>query len=258
MGLIDSHCHLTFAGLREQVAAVLQRAAAAGVGEVITVACDLADATAALALSELYKQVHVIAGVHPHEAAKVPHDWAQRLTELVRRNDVYAVGEIGLDYHYDFSDRRSQSAVFRRQLEIATGAGKPVVVHCREAHSDVLAHLRDFPGLRGVVFHCFSGSLAEAAELWERGYWISLTGVVTFKRSDELRRAAREAPADRLMIETDAPFLSPEPLRNQRPNEPALLVHTAGCVARQRGMDLTDLAALVTANTRRFFSLPTA
>jgi len=258
MRLIDSHCHLTFGGLREQVEAVLQRAADAGVAEVVTVATDLDDAVAALALSEQHPSVHVAAGIHPHEAAKVTGDWDERLLDIVRRGNVYAVGEIGLDYHYDFSDRQSQIRVFRRQLEIATGVGKPVVVHCREAHPDVLTHLRDFPGLRGVVFHCFSGSVVEAEELWERGYWISLTGVVTFKRSAELRQVAKEAPADRLMIETDAPFLSPEPVRNQRPNEPALLVHTAACVARQLGMELTVLAALLTANTRRFFSLPVA
>lgn len=256
MHLIDSHCHLTSRDLADQIEAVLQRAADAGVAEVITVASDLSDAAAAIALSERHRQVHVVAGVHPHEAASVPGDWDLRLEELARRDDVHAVGEIGLDYHYDFSDRPSQARVFRRQLEIAVGIGKPVVIHCREAHRDVLAHLREVPGLPGVVFHCFSGSLVEAEELWERGYWISLTGVVTFRRSDELRRVASGAPADRLMIETDAPFLSPEPVRNRRPNEPAFLTYTAVCIARELGMTLASFAALVTANTRRFFSLP--
>jgi TatD DNase family protein len=254
--LIDSHCHLTFDGLREHVEAVIERAAAAGVAEIITVATDLADAERALALSQQFTSVRVIAGVHPHEAGKVDPAWDEKLSAIASRDDVFAVGEIGLDYHYDFSDRQSQSRVFRRQLEIAAQAGKPVVIHCREAHRDVMAALGDYPSVPGVVFHCFSGTRAEAAEIWDRGYWTSLTGVVTFKRSDELRVVAGLAPADRLMLETDAPYLSPEPMRNIRPNEPAYLIHTAACIAVQRGISPTDLASLTTANTRRFFSLP--
>ncbi|HVP13771.1 MAG TPA: TatD family hydrolase [Phycisphaerae bacterium] len=254
--LIDSHCHLTFDGLREQVDAVIERAAAAGVAEIVTVATDLADAEKALALSQQYPSVRAIAGIHPHEASKVREGWDKELLALIKRDDVFAVGEIGLDYHYDFSDPQSQSRIFRRQLEIAAEAAKPVVVHCREAHRDAMAALADFPTLPGVAFHCFSGTAAEADEIWDRGYWISLTGVVTFKRSDGLRAVARLAPADRLMVETDAPYLSPEPLRNIRPNEPAYLIHTVACIAVQRGISSTELASLTTANTRRFFSLP--
>lgn len=254
--LIDSHCHLTFDGLREQVGPVIERAAAAGVIGCITVAQDLADAERALALSAEYPSVHVAAGIHPHEAGKVANGWDDALCEIARRKEVLAVGETGLDYHYDFSDRASQMRVFRRQLEIAVEVAKPVVIHCRQAHGDALAVLADYPRLTDVVFHCFSGTRAEAREIVERGYYTSLTGVVTFKKSDELRLVARMLPADRLLIETDAPYLSPEPVRRVRPNEPALLVHTAACVARQRGMPLSDFGALTTANTRRFFGLP--
>lgn len=254
--LIDSHCHLTFTELHEQVAEVIERAAAAGVSDLITVATDLADAQRALALAERYPAVHVAAGIHPHEAAKMPEGWDESFLAVVRRDDVKAVGEIGLDYHYTFSDRQSQSRVFRRQLEIAAAVDKPVVIHSREAQADVMAALRDYPGLPGVVFHCFSGSSAEADEILDRGYWLSFTGVVTFKKSDELRLVARLVPADRFMIETDAPYLSPEPFRKVRPNEPAMLIHTAACIAAQRGMDPAELAAVVTNNTQRFFSLP--
>jgi TatD DNase family protein len=254
--LIDSHCHLTVDGLREQVDAVIERATIAGVAEILTVATDLADAGRALELSRRYPSVRVGAGVHPHQAGKVAPGWDAELRAIAGRADVFAVGEIGLDYHYDFSDRPSQALVFRRQLAIAKEIGKPIIVHCRGAHRDVMAALDEYTPLPGVVFHCFSGNLAEAAELWSHGYWISLTGVVTFKRSDELRSVARLTPFDHLMIETDAPYLSPEPLRNIRPNEPAFLVHTATCIASQRSMSFSELARLLTANTRRFFSLP--
>jgi len=254
--LIDSHCHLTFDGLHKQVGAVMDRAMTAGVAESITVAENVEDANRALALSAEYPGVHVVAGIHPHGAAKVQNDWDIALLEIVQREDVYAVGEMGLDYHYDYSDRASQMRVFRRQLEIAMGVGKPVVIHCREALGDTIATLAEFPALAGVVFHCFTGSEAEAREILDQGYWLSLTGVVTFKKSAELRQVAEMMPADRLMIETDAPYLSPEPMRQVRPNEPALLVHTAACVAEQRRMSLSDLAAQTVANTRRFFSLP--
>lgn len=254
--LIDSHCHLTFDALRGQVEAVLTRAAAAGVSQCITVATDLADADRALALSSAHRAVHVAAGIHPHESGKVSGDWDAALLEIVRRDDVFAVGEMGLDYHYDFSPREDQLRVFRRQLQIATDVAKPVVIHCREAQADALAVLADFPKLAGVVFHCFTGALAEAVEILERGYWISLTGVVTFKKSEELREVARTLPADRLMVETDAPYLSPVPVRGVRPNEPAHVVHTAACIAQERRMSLSALSALATANTRRFFSLP--
>lgn len=256
MKLIDSHCHLTFDGLHERVDQVVQRARDAGVGELVTIATDMADARRALALSERLSCVHVAAGIHPHEASKVPPSWEADLLETVRRDDVYAVGETGLDYHYDFADRDAQTRVFRRQLEIASEVEKPVVIHCREAQADALAILAGFDGLRGVVFHCFTGTEPQAAEILERGHWISLTGVVTFKRSDDLRRVAKMIPEDRLMLETDSPYLSPEPVRRVRPNEPAHLVHTARCIAEQRGMGLSELAELTTANTRRFYTLP--
>jgi TatD DNase family protein len=254
--LIDSHCHLTSEGLREQVGAVLERAAAAGVTTCLTVAQDLADAEQALALAAAHPQVRVAAGIHPHVAAKAPADWADKLHAVTARADVCAVGETGLDYHYDFSDRASQMRAFRGQLEIATAVGKPVIIHCREAFADVMTTLAEYPRLPGVVFHCFSEGEAEARELLERGYHLSLTGVVTFKNAAALRQVAKTVPADRLMLETEPPYLSPEPVRKIKPNEPALMVHTAVCVAKERGLTLEQLASLTTANARRFFKLP--
>jgi TatD DNase family protein len=200
--------------------------------------------------------VHVACGIHPHQAGEAREGCDSALHSFARRDDVYAVGEMGLDYHYDFADRPTQARIFRSQLEIATDVQKPIVIHCREAHDDVMATLTDFPKLARVVFHCFTGTLGEAREILDRGYWLSLTGVVTFKRSDELRKVAMLLPEDQLMIETDSPYLSPEPLRSVRPNEPAHLIHTAACIAKARDISIERLAELTTANTRRFFSLP--
>lgn len=253
--LFDSHCHLTYDGLRERIDNVVDRAAAVGVARLVTIATDLADAERAFALAARFSAIRVAAGIHPHEATKALPGWDVRLRDIVARPDVVAVGETGLDYHYDFSDRASQQRVFRRQLELACETAKPVVIHCREAHADTLAALADYPALTRVVFHCFTGSTSEADAILTRGYWISLTGVVTFKKSNELRDVARLLPADRFMIETDAPYLSPEPFRNVRPNEPCHLVHTAACIARARGESPADLAARTTRNACTFFGI---
>ncbi|MBX3396641.1 MAG: TatD family hydrolase [Phycisphaerae bacterium] len=254
--LIDSHCHLTSEALFPTVHAVIHRAVDAGVTEFVTIATDLEDAVKAIALSDKYRPVHVVAGVHPHEAGKTVDGWDARLLDIARRDDVFGVGEMGLDYHYDFSDRAAQHRVFRRQLEIAVEVGKPVVIHSRDAHSDVMEILRDIAPTSGAVFHCFTGTRGEADDILDAGYWLSLTGVVTFRRSDGLREIARSLPADRIMVETDSPYLSPEPVRNVRPNEPVTVVHTAACIAQVRGISAEELAALATANTRRFFRLP--
>jgi TatD DNase family protein len=256
--LIDSHCHLTSDDLYGGIDGVIARAAAAGVRQMVTIATDAADARRALALSARFANVHVACGVHPHEADRSTAGWDSQLWDLVRRPEVLAVGETGLDYHYDFSERAAQQRVFRRQLEIAADVHKPVIIHCREAHVDTLAALRDAHVEADVVFHCFTGSEGEAREILDAGYWISLTGVVTFKKSEGLRAVARLIPPERLMMETDCPYLSPEPLRNVRPNEPARLVHTARCIAEARGLTIDQLAELTTGNARRFFSMPDA
>lgn len=254
--MLDSHCHLTSKDLLPQIGPVLTRARAAGVAGFVTIATDLADAEAALSLARNHPDIHAVCGIHPHQAGEAPPDWDRRLLEVAKREDVFAVGEMGLDYHYDFADRATQKRVFERQLQIAAEVGKSVVIHCREAHEDVLSTLANCGKPPNVVFHCFTGTEAEASQILERGFWISLTGVVTFKRSDELRRVARLIPEDRLMIETDSPYLSPEPVRSVRPNEPAHLPHTAACIAKERGLPLEDLVRITIANTRRFFNLP--
>ncbi len=253
--LFDSHCHLTSDALREYADDVIARALAVGITRFVTIATDLADSARAFELAARHDGVHVAAGIHPHEAGRCESGWDARLHEIVTRTDVVGVGETGLDFHYDFADRSVQERVFRRQLELAVAARKPVIIHCREAHGDTLAILAEFPAVSRVVFHCFTGTAQQANEILDRGYWISLTGVVTFKKSQELRSVARMLPADRFMLETDSPYLTPEPFRSVRPNEPCHMIHTAACIARERGIEPAALAAQATENTLRFFNL---
>ncbi len=256
MTWIDSHCHLTSDALYEQVDAVIERGLAAGIERFVTIATDLEDAAKADALAKAHGCVEIVTGIHPHEAEKVSDGWDDSLIEWAKRDHVRAVGEMGLDYHYDFADRAIQQRVFTRQLEIATVVQKPVVIHCREAFEDCLAILSKFPDLQGVVFHCFTGTYAEAAALWDSGYWISFTGVITFKKSDALREIVKQCHPERMMIETDSPYLSPEPKRNIRPNEPAHLCYIGECVAKVRGESNQACADRLNENTRRFFDLP--
>jgi TatD DNase family protein len=194
-------------------------------------------------------------GIHPHEAARVQSDDVEAVRELCGRRPVVALGEMGLDYHYDFSDRASQRRVFEQQAALAARAGLPVVIHCRQAVADTLAVLRASGVARGV-FHCFTGSNDEATSIIDAGFLLGFTGIVTFKGSDELRRIAGSIPADRLLLETDAPYLSPEPVRRQRTNEPANVMHTLACVARLRQTDPAALDQAVRANASALFGWP--
>lgn len=254
--LIDSHCHLTYEPLAKMLDGVLARAAAAGVTECVTIGTSLEDTAEAIALARRHRQVFATAGIHPHEAGKAAAGWEDELGRLAADSRAVAIGETGLDYHYDFSPRRRQREVFERQLALAAACGKPVVIHCREAHDDVVGVLDRFSGLKGVVFHCFTGTVAEAREVLDRGWWISLTGVVTFRNPGELAEVARQLPGEHFMVETDAPYLSPEPVRSVRPNEPAHVVHVARRIAELRAETFGDLATRTRANTIRFFELP--
>lgn len=257
--LIDTHCHLTYDDLAPQVAAVLHRAAAAGVAHCITVATSLPDAARALALSAAHGNVFVCAGIHPHEAARADAEQLAALRELHAASNprLVAVGETGLDFHYDFATPQRQEEVFRAQLQLACDVGRPVVIHARKAEQRVCDILREYPPLRErVVFHCFSGDEALARHILDSGFWLSFTGVVTFRNGDAVRAAARLCPPERLMVETDAPYLSPEPVRKIRPCEPAFVAHTARFLAELRGEPFERFAEQTTANAVRFFGLP--
>lgn len=264
--LIDTHCHLTFSGLRERVDEVLAEAHSAGVERLVLVAFNLADARVALELIATRPNLFVVLGVHPHEAGQCNPDVLEALGAMLRgagpasvaRDRIVGVGETGLDFHYDFATAQQQEGVFRAHLALASDLSLPVVLHARESEDRVCAILREYPDLAGrAVFHCFSGDTALARRALDLGCYLSFTGVVTFrKKSEIIQESARYVPDDRIMLETDAPYMSPEPVRNVRPNEPALLVHTARFLAGLRGVDLARFAEATTANAVRFFNLP--
>jgi TatD DNase family protein len=260
MGLIDSHAHLTDPGFGDPVDEVLKRGAAAGVDTVITIGMTLDDAQAAIRLAERYPdRVYAAVGMHPHEAGKVTDDDLQAMATLWGHPRVVAAGEIGLDYHYEFADRAAQRRIFARQLELADPRACPIVIHSRKAFDDTEEVLLEqgFGG-RPVVFHCFTGTESEVARVLEHGWWVSFTGVVTFKNAREVQQIAKDYPADKLMLETDAPYLAPEPVRNRPPNEPAYLAHVARFLAELRGEAYEDLVEQTAGNTRCFFRLPEA
>lgn len=254
--LIDTHCHLTSRELLPRREAVVAEAVAAGVTRMITVACTPAEAEVVFGVPELGEHVWAAVGVHPHEAGRLDPGEIETLPALWRRPGVVAAGEMGLDYHYDFSPRDVQQSVFKRQLDLAAETDLPLVIHAREAHDDIvrllLAH--GYAG-RPVVFHCFSGDADEAAELWSHGWRTSFTGIVTFRKATAVRQAMLASPRDQLMFETDAPYLSPEPVRRMRPNEPKNVAHTIRFAAEALGVPFELLARTTTANALRFFRL---
>jgi TatD DNase family protein len=256
MELIDTHCHLTFDELANDVEQVLQRSRAAGVVGWITVGTDPQENQKAVELAERCENMYAAVGIHPHDARTADDGTLNELKQLAKSEKVVAIGETGLDYHYNHSPHEDQKRVFAQHLEIADGLNLPVIIHSREAFDETIEVLERYgAGLKEVVFHCFSGSAEQAKIVLEKGYFISFTGVVTFKNAEKTRRAAEVVPLERLMIETDAPYMSPEPMRKQKINEPAFMVHTARYLAQLKKMDLTDFAQKVTATSKTFFRL---
>jgi len=243
--VIDTHAHLDPA----EAPAVLDRARAAGVDRVVLVATTVEQAHGTLALAEAHVGVYACLGVHPHEAA-APGDLGE-LRRLLDHERAVAVGETGLDYFRDYAPRDAQRQLFQVELELAGELGKPVVVHTRAADHDTLAALADFDGT--VVLHCFSSpALLEPA--LERGWYVSFAGNVTYPKAPELREAAVRVPRDRILAETDSPYLAPQPVRGKR-NEPAYVVHTVDALAAARAEDAAELAALIDANATAAFGL---
>ncbi len=256
MELVDTHCHLTFEPLAGDMPGVIARSRAAGVTGWITVGTSLEDNGKAIELAARYENMYAAVGIHPHEAKTGDAAALEELKRLAQQDKVVAIGETGLDFHYNFSKQPDQARVFASHLDIARALNLPVIVHSRNAFDETVAILgRDGGGLKAVVFHCFSGSADQAKQLLERGYYLSFTGVVTFKNADATRAAAQVVPLDRLMVETDAPYMSPEPVRKQKPSEPALMVHTARLLADLKGVSLEDLAQATTQNAVKFFRL---
>ena len=253
--MIDSHCHLTDPRLAEQLDMVLERAAAAGVERMITIGTDIVDAIKCIELCRAMENVRCAIGVHPNYCGHVPEEDLPRLRELQSDRSVIALGEMGLDYFHHFAPPDRQKEVFEFQLQLATELKRAVVIHCREATDDCLAIMRGFPHVR-AVFHCFTGSIQEARKILDAGYLLGFTGAVTFKKNDALREACGLAPLDRLLIETDAPYLTPEPVRKQKTNEPAFVAHVAAVVALVKNVTVAELDRMTTQNVAALFGWP--
>ena len=247
--LVDAHCHLTGSYLEtDQVEDTLARALAAGVSGFIAVGTDLADSRAVLALADRFPAVQASLGVHPHEARHWSAATEGALATLLAHPSVRFVGETGLDWHYDLSPREEQEVAFRDQIRLALALGKPLMIHTRSAPEATLRILDETgAGAVGGIIHCFSEDKAFALRALDLGFHLSFSGIATFPKAEAVREVAAWAPADRILVETDAPFLAPVPRRG-RTNEPAYVRHTAEAVAALRGIPPADLAALTTRN----------
>jgi len=250
--LVDTHCHLDFHQFDEDREAVLARARANGVGRIVIPATDLETSRHAVALAETHADIFAAVGVHPTSTGGFGAQELAELRELARSAKVVAIGEIGIDLYWKTVPLAEQQTAFRAQLELAGELGKPVIVHDREAHAEVLTQLRETqPRPRGVL-HSFSGDRALAATAVEMGFYLGVDGPLTYKKNDALRAIFAEAPLDKILIETDAPYLTPQAHRGQR-NEPAYVRYVAEKLAEVRGATLEEIAQATTANAARLF-----
>jgi TatD DNase family protein len=255
--MIDSHCHLDFAEYASDRGEVLARARSVGVSAFVCIGSgqDTTSARQAVALAAAEGDVYAAVGVHPHDVAGMSEaDWTE-LDGLARAARVVGIGETGLDYHYDHSPRDVQQRAYERFIALARAVGRPVISHVRDAHDDAARILRDAGAAEvGGVIHCFTGGVAEARRYLDLGHHLSFSGILTFKNAQPIRDAAAFAPAERILIETDAPYLAPIPHRGKR-NEPSYIVETLRVLAEVRGAAIADVEAVTTENTRRLFGL---
>jgi TatD DNase family protein len=255
--LIDTHAHLESEQLAADLPAVLERARAAGVVQVVAIGTTAASSRACLDLAGMYPFVFASAGIHPNEAVTAgPADWEQ-VEALAGQARVVGIGETGLDRHWDTTPFALQEETFARHLDLGQRLDKPVIIHCREAEADVLRMLREafdrHGPIRGVM-HSFTGSWETAEACLGMGLFLSFAGMLTYRNAADLRAVAGRVPADRLLVETDCPYLAPMPMRGKR-NEPGHVVHTARCLAEIQGIGLEQLAQVTTGNARRLFGL---
>jgi TatD DNase family protein len=255
--IVDSHCHLDFEDFRADLPAILQRARAAGIVAMVCVGSggDLETARRAVGLARKEPDVFAAIGIHPHDAGKVQLEFWPALEALAKEERVVGIGETGLDYFYDHSPRAAQREVFVRFLALAVAVRRPVICHVRDAHDDAIDVLRAGPlPDQGGVIHCFSGNAGHARRYLDLGLYLSFSGVLTFKKADDIRAAAAYAPMDRILVETDAPYLAPIPHRGKR-NEPSYVVGTLAALAQVRGISPSRAAEATTANAFRLFDL---
>ena len=258
MELVDSHAHIDFPQFADDREAMLERARAAGVSALLAIGTGPGPEKldSALPYADQYDWIYASIGVHPHEAKQVTPQHLEQLSKLAKHPKVIAWGEIGLDYFYDHSPRDIQHQVFRDQMAIARDAKLPIIIHCRDAWPDCLALIEELwrPTGIGGILHCFTGTIEEARRGLDAGFMISFAGNSTYPKTQHIRDVAREVPLDRILIETDSPFLAPQPYRGKR-NEPAYVAEVARTLANVRNLWPEELAASTAANFRRFFHL---
>jgi len=253
--LVDSHCHLDYLERDGDLDEVVERARRAGVAAMITICTKISEFDSVRAIAERYDEVYCSVGVHPHEAEGEGQEDARRLVALAKHPKVVGIGETGLDYYYDHAPRERQRISFRAHLRAARDSGLPVIVHSRNADDDTVALLREAreEGPFTGVIHCFTAGPGLAQAALELGLYISVAGIVTFKNAEDLRHTLEEVPLDRLLVETDAPYLAPVPKRGKR-NEPAYVVHTAAALAELKGVAPEELVRATGDNVFRLFS----
>lgn len=256
MELIDSHAHLTFDGLADSLDEVLGRSVEAGVTGWLTIGTDTEHNEKVISVIDKYDNLYGSVGIHPHYASDISYADIEKLKGWANHKKVVAIGETGLDFHYNFSKYEAQKQLFVSLLQIATEKKLPVIIHSRNAFEETMEIIDDFRNSLGnVVFHCWGGTVEQTKIVLDKGFYISFTGVVTFKNAEQTREAAKIVPLEKMMIETDCPYMSPAPMRKQKINEPALLVHTAAKIAELKNIPLEDFAEEVTKSTKEFFGL---
>jgi TatD DNase family protein len=253
--LVDSHCHLDFPDFAAELDQVVARARAAGIGTMVTISTRVRQFDQVCAVAERFDHIYCSVGTHPHNAHEELDVTADDLSKIAEHPKVVAIGEAGLDYHYDNSPREAQAAGLRTHIAAARTTGLPLVIHAREADADLAAILREESekGAYPAVLHCFSSGRALAEAGISLGHYVSFSGILTFKNAQEIRDIARDMPADRILVETDAPYLAPVPYRGKR-NEPAFVAETAAVLAETRGVSREEIAAQTTENFFRLFS----
>lgn len=254
--LVDSHAHIHFEDFQGEIPALLQRAQGAGVGALINVGTDVVSSREVVALAHEYPQIFAVVGIHPHEVAKANPTAIADLKELAGDEKVVAIGEIGLDYYYEHSPKETQLTWLRKFVGLAREVKLPLVIHCRDAFEDCFKILDEEGAWNlGGVFHCYTGDLKTAQKIMRKGFYVSFSGIITFKKAAELQEIARQIPRDRYLIETDCPYLAPEPYRGKR-NEPAYVRYTAEKLAELKGLELVDIERITARNTKELFGLP--
>jgi TatD DNase family protein len=252
---VDSHCHLNYPEFTDDMDAVIQRARDVGINKMLTICTEIAEAQAVLDLASAHDELYCTVGVHPHEAklAVEQGDLYEQLKHFTQFKKVIGLGETGLDYYYEHSPKAAQQEAFNTHIRLSKETGLPLIVHTRDAEPDTIAQLKQEQGNITGVIHCFSGSQWLSDQALELGFYISISGIATFNKAQGIRDTIKTVPLDRLLVETDAPYLAPVPFRGKR-NEPSFMIHTAKVVAELKGVSMEELAASTTANFNCLFN----